>query len=71
MLSESNIVRKENLQSCYNTLLEDINKPRLAPASSSSSKSKVTVSERERRNADRQSTLVYIAVELEIHSAQR
>ncbi|CAF0918100.1 unnamed protein product [Rotaria sordida] len=37
VLSDSTIVRKENLQSCYNALLEDLNKPRIPSTSSSSS----------------------------------
>ncbi|CAF1058054.1 unnamed protein product [Adineta ricciae] len=40
VLSDSTVVRKEHLQSCYNALLEDINKPRLTTASSSSTKLK-------------------------------
>jgi hypothetical protein len=34
VLSDSSIVRKENLQSCYNALLEDVNKPRKASSKS-------------------------------------
>jgi hypothetical protein len=43
VLSDSTILRKENLQSCYNALLEDINKPRIS-SSSSNKQSKSTIS---------------------------
>ncbi|CAF1207823.1 unnamed protein product [Adineta steineri] len=42
VLSESTIVRKENLQSCYNALLEDINKPRVPITSSNKQKKSFT-----------------------------
>ncbi|CAM4746589.1 unnamed protein product [Rotaria magnacalcarata] len=37
--SDTTIVRKENFQSCYNALLEDLNKPRIPTTTSSSSSS--------------------------------
>jgi len=41
VVSDSTILRKENLQSCYNALLEDVNKPRaLLSSSNKQTKSK-------------------------------
>jgi len=40
VVSDLTILRKENLQSCYNALLEDINKPRIPSSSNKQTKSK-------------------------------
>ncbi|CAF1567655.1 unnamed protein product, partial [Rotaria sordida] len=50
VLSDSTIVRKENLQSCYNALLEDLNKPRIPSTSSSNKQKKSTTSKNSHNN---------------------
>ncbi|UJR08358.1 hypothetical protein I4U23_012629 [Adineta vaga] len=56
VLSDSTVVRKENLQSCYNALLEDINKPRIVTTSSSNKQKKLTNSKSSLSDDDDQMT---------------
>ncbi|CAF0863342.1 unnamed protein product [Rotaria sp. Silwood1] len=49
VLSDSIILRKENLQSCYNALLEDLNKSRIASTTSSSNKQKKSTTSKNSR----------------------
>ncbi|CAF2964276.1 unnamed protein product [Rotaria sp. Silwood2] len=50
VLTDSIIVRKENLKSCYNALLEEINKPRIQSTSSSNKQKKTTKSKNSHDN---------------------